>query len=325
MRLPYLGFVVVLVAVAALSVPSAWAQQAKPVKAKPVAKAITPKATKYGALAVDRNQGFVYAWAYDQSTRQAANGFVLEECRKRNGECSVVVEFSGEGCASFHTIGERDGTAYGWGTAPTQAGAETRSLQTCNDFAEGKAVCGNHTWACNSADAVPFKVLREDPVKPIPAKTDCLVQFEIDEETNGSDDWVNRYRSPVYRLSAGDCPSAPANRYHSYMWDARVPGGKASEYKPADKDPKRLQRGTSMARDFYAWISQKPAPGGNTHFRKHADVYVTAVKEDLQSDMVSGVGQSDSDRQHGICLDHKPRGVVPVKTLGSERCRSWLR
>src|SRR5688500_14511206 len=148
-------------------------------KAKSTAKPAAPKATRFGALAVDRSKAFVFAWAYDHPSRAAASDFALEECRKRDGNCSVVVEFSGEGCASYHTISPEDGTAYGWGTAATQAAAESRSLQECNAFADGKSTCSNHVWACNSKDVAPVKVLREDPVKPKPAKTDCLIQYEI--------------------------------------------------------------------------------------------------------------------------------------------------
>lgn len=320
MRPLHLGIAAALAAAVSLAALPAWSQ-----KAKPAAKPAAPKAGKYGALAVDRSQGFVFGWAYDHPSRQAANDFAMEECRKREGECNVVVEFAGEGCASYHTLAERDGTAYGWGTGATRALAESKSLQACNAFADGKAVCGNHVWACNSADVAPFKVLREDAVKPRPAKTDCLVQFDIDEEANGSDDWVNRYRSPVYRLTANDCPSAPANRYHSYSWDAREPGGKASEYQPVNKNPKHYERGAKMVQDFYQWLSTRPTPGGDTHYRPYADVYVTAVTDEILADLVGGVAQSDSERQHGVCLAYLPPGIVPVDTLGEERCRSWVR
>lgn len=292
---------------------------------KPPAKAAAPKPAKFGALAVDRSQGFVFGWAYDHPTRQAANDFALAECAKRDGECAVVVEFAGEGCASYHTVSESDGTAYGWGTAPTREAAQARSLQECNAFADGRAMCGNHVWACNSDDVAPFKVLREDPVKPKPGKGDCLVQYDTDEEANGSNDWVNRYRSPVYRLSAKDCPSTSTDRYHSYHWDTRTPGGEGGEYPKKDTNAQRHERGVAMARAFSDWLADKPAPGGNTHFRGFADVYVTAVKDDILADMLGGVAQSDSDRQHGICLDYKPKGVVPVEVLGAERCRGWIR
>jgi len=318
MRGVQLGLAATLAVATGLAALPAAAQKARP-------KVATPKPAKYGALAVDWSQGFVFAWAYDQSSRQAASDYALAECAKRNGECAVVIEFAGEGCASYHTVSESDGSAYGWGTAPTREAAEARSLQECNAFADGKANCGNHVWACNSADAAPFKVLREDPVKPKPGKGDCLVQYDMDEE-NGNDDWVNRYRSPVYRLSAKDCPSTSPDLYHSYSWDTREAGGKGGEYPKKDADAKRHARGVAMARDFSDWIMTKPTPGGpGTHYRGFADVYVTAVKDDILKDRVEGVAQSDSDRQHGVCLDFKPKGVVPVEILGAERCRSWVR
>jgi hypothetical protein len=322
MRSLHTGLAVALALATGLAALPAASQKAKP-KTAP-AKAAAPKPGKFGALAVDRSQGYVFAWAYDHPTRQAANDFALDECAKRNGECAVVVEFSGEGCASYHTVSESDGTAYGWGTAPTRDAAQARSLQECNAFADGKATCGNHVWACNSADVAPFKVLREDPVKPKPGKGDCLVQYDTDEE-DGNNDWVNRYRSPVYRLSAKDCPSTSTDRYHSYHWDTREGGG-GGEYPKKDANAQRHERGVAMARAFSDWLAGKPTPGGSgTHYRGFADVYVTAVKDDILQDMLRGVAQSDSDRQHGVCLDYKPRGVVPVETLGAERCRSWVR
>jgi hypothetical protein len=323
MRSLHTGLAVALALATGLAALPAASQKAKPKPA--AAKAAAPKAGKYGALAVDRSQGYVFAWAYDHPSRQAASEYALAECAKRDGNCTVVVEFAGEGCASYHTVGERDGSAYGWGTAPTREAAQARSLQECNAFAGGNTSCSNHVWACNSADVAPFKVLREDPVKPKAGKGDCLVQYDMDEE-NGSDDWVNRYRSPVYRLSAKDCPSTSTERYHSYSWDTREGGGKGGEYPKKDADAKRHERGVAMARDFSAWIMDKPTPGGSgTHYRGFADVYVTAVKDDILQDMLGGVAQSDSDRQHGVCLDFKPRGVVPVEVLGAERCRSWVR
>ena len=317
MRGLQLGLAAAIAVATGLAALPAASQKATP-------KAPAPKPAKYGALAIDRSQGFVFAWAYDHPSRQAASDFALAECAKRDGECAVVVEFAGEGCASYHTVSASDGSAYGWGTAPTREAAEARSLQECNAFADGKASCGNHVWACNSADAAPFKVLREDPVKPKPGKGDCLVQYDMDEE-DGNDDWVNRYRSPVYRLSAKDCPSTSTERYHSYSWDTREAGGKGGEYPKKGPDAQRHERGVAMARDFSNWIMDKPTPGGGTHYRGFADVYVTAVKDDILQDMLGGVGQSDSDRQHGVCLDFRPKGVVPVDVLGAERCRSWVR
>lgn len=309
-------------ALAFASMP-AIAQKAKPAT-KPGAKPAAPKASKFGALAVDRSKAFVFAWAYDHPSRAAASDFALEECRKRDGNCSVVVEFSGEGCASYHTISPEDGTAYGWGTAPTQAAAQSRSLQECNAFADGRAMCSNHVWACNSKDVASFKVLREDPVKPKPARTDCLVQYEI-EIDDSNDDWVNRYRSPLYRLSAKDCPLTASSQYHSFhhnVWDGRV---SQSESNPEKKNPALQKKGFDMAEGFFNWIMAKPNPEPGTHYRPAASVAASAPTDENIADMTQDTGRSDSDRVHGICLDYAPPGVMPVSVHGVENCRSWVR
>jgi hypothetical protein len=321
MRSSLRGIAVCAVAVSVLAASVATAQK------KPAPKAPAAKATKYGALAVDRRQGFVFGWAYDHPSRADANSFAMEECSKRNGNCSVVVEFSGEGCASYHTISAEDGTAYGWGTAQTQAGAESRSLQECNAFAGGKATCGNHVWACNSKDVAAFKVLREDPVKAKPAKTDCLVQYEANVETNGDDNWKDRYLSPLYRLAASDCPSTAKTQFHDFYYGLDDRGRpNEGESNPEGKgNPARQAKGKALALQFHQWLSGKTPLDGGLHFRSVGSATVTVASDENLAYLTEHVGQSDSDRVHGICLDYAPPGIEPVASYGAERCRSWVR
>ena len=306
-----------LTAISALAATTAVAQK-KP--AKPSAKA-----TKYGALAVDRKQGFVYGWAYDQPSRGEASDFAINECTKRNGNCAVVVEFAGEGCASYHTIGAEDGSAYGWGTAATQAAAEARSLQECTAFADGKASCGNHVWACNSKDVAPFKVLREDAVKAKPAKSDCLVQYEV-SPLNGNDDWVDDYKSPVYRLSAKDCPLTTNSQFHSFHHveydDGKV---RREESNPEKKNPALQNKGLEMADGFYAWIMARPSPTPGTHWRTAASVTASTALDENVEYLGRTTGQSNEDQVHGICLDYAPPGIEPVAIYGADRCQTWIR
>jgi hypothetical protein len=322
MRLIQIALAVPALCVAMLAASPAAAQKAKPKPA--AAKAAAPKPAKFGALAVDRSKGFVFAWAYDHPTRQAASDFALEECRKREGNCAVVVEFAGEGCASYHTISAENGDAYGWGTGLTQALAETRSLQECNAYADGKATCGNHVWACNSKDVAPFKVLREDPVKPKPAKTDCLVQYEV-SPLNGNDDWVDDYKSPVYRLGAKDCPLTTSSQFHSFhhvVWEGKA---ESRESNPEKKNPALQKKGFDMAAAFYDWIMARPSPTPGTHWRTAASVTASTVLDENVEYLGRTTGQSNSDQVHGICLAYAPPGITPVATYGAEHCRSWIR
>ena len=297
------------------------------VAATPVLSQSGPDAqAKFGALAVDRSQGFVFGWAQDHPTRAAASAVALEECAKRNGNCAVVVEFSGQGCASFHTLGARDGSAYGWGTGPTRQVAEASSLKHCNAFADGAGVCGNHVWACNSNTTSAFEVLHEAVVKAQPAKTDCLVRFEVDAETSQGSDWVDRFDTPVYRLSAKDCPTSGPDEYHGFSHSVYQGVVEQQEDNPAgSKNPELHARGIKFAEDFYNWFSDRHPPGRGHRFRTYADVAVTTVTEQNLSDLLTTVGQSDSDRQHGTCLAYLPPGVVPVSTHGAKECREWIR
>jgi hypothetical protein len=319
MRSSIRGVALCVFAASVLAASTASAQK-KP--AKPAAA----KATKYGALAVDRKQGFIYGWAYDQPSRAEASEFASNECSKRNGNCTVVVEFSGEGCASYHTISAEDGSAYGWGTAPTQAGAEARSLQECNAFSDGKSTCGNHVWACNSKDVAPFKVLREDAVKAKPAKTDCLVQYDIDVETDGDDNWKDRYLSPLYRLAAADCPSTAKTPFHSFYYgndNGRINEGESNP--EGKKDPARQAKGKALALAFSQWVASRRPLDAGLHFRTTASATVTVASDENQAYLTDHVGQSDSDRVHGICLAYAPPGIEPVATYGAEHCQRWVR
>src|SRR5687767_4725778 len=74
----------------------------------------------FGALAIDRNNGFYYGWSYDNPTLDAASKRAVDECNKTGGDCSVVLTFTGAGCAAYRTINGNVGTACGWGLAKTR-------------------------------------------------------------------------------------------------------------------------------------------------------------------------------------------------------------
>ena len=119
----------------------------------PVTKSTIPK---YGSLAVDKNNGFFYGWSYDYDSQKGANEKALEECKKKGGNCSIVLSFSGEGCAAYRTIKLTEGTAYGWGVAKTKADADAIATAECKKRSNGKMPT-NYVWACNSTTSAPLK------------------------------------------------------------------------------------------------------------------------------------------------------------------------
>lgn len=113
---------------------------------------------KYGALSVDRSNGFYYGFAHDHPSRAAAESFADNECEKRGGSCSVVLSWAGAGCGAYRTIDGQVGTAYGWGLAPTSQQADAIAMSEAMERSNGKHP-SNHVWSCNSNDAGDFKVL----------------------------------------------------------------------------------------------------------------------------------------------------------------------
>jgi hypothetical protein len=104
---------------------------------------------KFGALAIDKTNGFYYGWAVDQKTQNEADNRAIKECNDRGGNCAVVLRF-GEGmCASYRTISVDVGTSYGWGLAKTQNEADRIANSECLKRSNGEP-CSNNVWGCNS-------------------------------------------------------------------------------------------------------------------------------------------------------------------------------
>lgn len=117
---------------------------------------------KYGALAIDRSNGFYYGFAHDYSTREEAEDRAVRECEKKGGNCSVVLVYSGEACASYRTVQSNQGTAYGWGVASTREEADNIATRECLRRSGGIAPT-NYVWSCNSKSLQKTKVLYEAP------------------------------------------------------------------------------------------------------------------------------------------------------------------
>ncbi|MGV8946380.1 MAG: DUF4189 domain-containing protein [Lutibacter sp.] len=115
--------------------------------------------TKYGALAIDKANGFYYGWAYDYSSLAEAENKALQECNSKGGNAEVVLSWSGSGCAAYRTIDGNVGTAYGWGIASTQADADVIATREALKRSGGKTP-SNYVWACNSPSTGDLKIIR---------------------------------------------------------------------------------------------------------------------------------------------------------------------
>ncbi len=116
---------------------------------KPVTKASTVS-TKFGALAIDRSNGFYYGYSSDASTKAEAESRAIAECNKRGGNCSIVLTFSGTGCAAYRTINGNVGTAFGWGIGKTKEEADAIAIKECLKRSNGISP-PNFVWSCNSS------------------------------------------------------------------------------------------------------------------------------------------------------------------------------
>lgn len=162
-------------------------------------------ADKFGALAIDRSNGFYYGWAYDYATLREAETKALTECRKKGGSCSIVLTFSGAGCAAYRTI--KNGTAYGWGVAKTKEAADAIAIAECKKRSKGVAPA-NYVWACNSATAAPLKEIFNAKNELAGADVSVLpssqsVDYSIDGKklaVAGGDGKVRILAVPTYKL-----------------------------------------------------------------------------------------------------------------------------
>ncbi|MGL2963434.1 DUF4189 domain-containing protein [Flavobacterium sp. RSB2_4_14] len=155
---------------------------------------VAQTAPKYGALAIDRSNGFYYGWAYDQGSLAAAEQRALQECQQRGGDCSVVLAWSGSGCGAYRTIDGNVGTAYGWGLASTKEAADAIATRECLQRSNGKPAV-NYVWSCNSATSAPLKELINDkqaPPAPSPVSAPAI------------DEYINFKGSKL--TASGDCP-----------------------------------------------------------------------------------------------------------------------
>lgn len=112
--------------------------------------------SKFGALAIDRSNGFYYGWSFDYATLAEAEKKAIEECNAKGGNCSVVLSYSGTGCAAYRTIDGNVGTAFGWGLAKIKEEADAIATKECLKRSNGNPAI-NFVWSCNSTNTGTLK------------------------------------------------------------------------------------------------------------------------------------------------------------------------
>jgi hypothetical protein len=122
---------------------------------KPSAISQSP-ATKYGALALDRSNGFYFGWASDCSSLSEAEKKAIDECSKKGGKCTIVLSYSGTGCAAYRFITGNVGTGFGWGLAKTKEEADVIAKKECSERSYGLPA-PNFVWRCNAANSGDLK------------------------------------------------------------------------------------------------------------------------------------------------------------------------
>jgi WD40 repeat protein len=124
-------------------------------------------ARKYGALAIDRSNGFYFGFAVDYDDPAAAEKRAVEEGNKRGGDTAVVLLWSGAGCGAYRSMNPADGKgdAYGWAVAGTRSEAEAAALREGQKRA-GANLLPIQAWACNSKTAAPYEILKDEPLEP---------------------------------------------------------------------------------------------------------------------------------------------------------------
>ena len=133
------------------------AQNNKPSGNKPAVEADT-SGTKFGALAIDRGNGFYFGWAADCSSLSEAEKKAIEACNKKGGRCTVVLSYSGTGCAAYRFITGNVGMGYGWGLAPTREEADKKAKKECAERSYGLPA-PNFVWSCNRANSGELKLI----------------------------------------------------------------------------------------------------------------------------------------------------------------------
>jgi hypothetical protein len=118
--------------------------------------AINSDSIKYGALAIDRGNGIYYGWASDCSSLAEAEERAIKVCKGKGGQGTIVLSFSGAGCAAYRFITGNVGMGYGWGVGKTKEEADVKAKKECAERSYGLPA-PNIVWICNSANSGELK------------------------------------------------------------------------------------------------------------------------------------------------------------------------
>lgn len=173
----------------------------------PSKKSVQKTSTKYAALAIDRKNGFYYGWANDQTDLEAAEKNALNECIKKGGNCSIVINFSGAGCGVYKTV-EGSGTGYGWGVAKTKEAADAIATKECLLRSDGN-VPTNSVWGCNASNSGVLKGI-----------FNALSEIKLEEEQRKIDDAIKLQekaiadeKAKILQKAKNECKEEYKNRY----------------------------------------------------------------------------------------------------------------
>ena len=104
-----------------------------------------PTVSRWGALAIDSNQGPSWGWAADYETVQLASQRALAECGVES--CGVVMTF-GNQCGAFAADQARGSTVYGWAKGASAVATQDTALEQCRG--RGGTSCIVRVWGCNT-------------------------------------------------------------------------------------------------------------------------------------------------------------------------------
>jgi len=113
---------------------------------------------KYGALAIDRGNGIYFGWAADCASLAEAEKLAIENCSRKGGRCTIVLSYSGTGCAVYRFITGNVGMGYGWGLAKTKEEADSKAKKECAERSYGLPA-PNMVSSCNSANSGDLKLI----------------------------------------------------------------------------------------------------------------------------------------------------------------------
>ena len=104
-----------------------------------------PTGTRWGALAIDSNQGPAWGWAVDYERLQLASQRALAECGLDN--CHVVMSFHNQ-CGAFAADQAQGSTIYGWAKGNSAVSTQDAALDYCRQ--RGGTSCIVRAWGCTT-------------------------------------------------------------------------------------------------------------------------------------------------------------------------------